>query len=62
MDVQGEARLIAFLKEMLSIRTEHVDGRIQISLFWGDEKFSSDFIDYSDVVRIVERENKETAH
>jgi hypothetical protein len=41
------------LKQNIKIETGHKDNRLVIILKWGDEVISSDFIDYSEVVRIV---------
>jgi hypothetical protein len=46
------------IKEHLHIKTQHKDNKVQIQLFWDDTCIDTDFIDYSEVVRVVERLNE----
>lgn len=49
-----------YLKKNLMIVTDHRGDRLVISLYLDGDAISSDFIDYSEVVRVVERENEAT--
>lgn len=51
-----------FIKEHVTIETRHTEGRIEILIKLDGETVSSDFIDYTDVVRIANRQNDEVFH
>ena len=42
-------------KAHLKLKIEHKDSRVKISLMCDDECIDSDYIDYSEVVRVVDR-------
>jgi len=45
------------VKKHLRLKIEDAGGRVQVSLMFDDEYMSYDFIDYAEVVRVVERLN-----
>lgn len=49
-------------KTYLRLKIEDEDGRIKISLMFEDEVIDYDFIDYKDVVRVVDRLNDGEYH
>lgn len=51
-----------FLRNNLRIVTDHEGDRLTIKLVLCDDVISTDVIDYSEVVRVVERENKHTVN
>ena len=52
--------LQAYLIDKLKIKIEHTQsGKLEIRLLLDETIISSDFIDYTEVIRIVEKENGE---
>lgn len=45
--------ILLLLRDNLRIETNHVDGRVEIAIKFAGEVIDKDFIDYSDVVRVV---------
>jgi len=62
IDEDNKMQVFLGMIERLSIETLHGNGRIEIRLKLGERVLSSDFIDYSEVVRVVERENDTLFH
>ena len=56
------AAIVEFLKQHLKIETKHTNGRLEILLKLDGETISSDFIDYSDVFRVIRTMNSGTFH
>jgi len=44
-------------KKYLKLKVEHEAGKVKVCLMFEDTVISSDFIDYTDVVRVVTRCN-----
>jgi len=45
-------------KTYLRLKIEHDDGKVKVCLMFEDSVIDYDFIDYTEVVRVVERLNK----
>jgi hypothetical protein len=53
-----KAEFKKLVEKHLRIKIEDAPGRIQISLMFDDEYISYDYLDYSEVVRVVKRLNE----
>ena len=51
-----------YIKDNLRLVIDNPKDRVEIKLVIEDEVISSEFIDYSEVVRVVDKLNAETIH
>jgi len=57
-----KAEFKALVKKHLRLKIEHENGCIKVCLMFDDTIIDSDYIDYSEVVRVVNRENAGDYH